>query len=282
MKKLVLVLSLAGALFMSGSALATDGPNHGKVSLEAGFDVTSAYYFRGIFQEDDDFIIQPYAGITFDLYEGEGLINSASLYLSTWNSVHTGPTGSGSGGPGSWYESDLTVGVSLGLPANLTQDIAYVYIGAPDPAGSIYAEEVTFTTAYDDSEGWNLQPYIMFAVEVDGASDGVGDGDDTYFEAGVSQEFTLVESETAPITVSVPVTVGLSVDDYYEFPTDETFGFLDVGIIFSMPLSSVPSDFGEWVLSAGVNFLFLGDSTEAANGGDDTEVIGTVGLSMSY
>ena len=36
-------------------------PNTGRVSLSAGIDWTTDYYFRGILQEDDDYIFQPMA-----------------------------------------------------------------------------------------------------------------------------------------------------------------------------------------------------------------------------
>ena len=72
---------------------------------------------------------------------------------------------------------------------------------------------------------------------------------------------------------------------------DDTFGYLDIGLDFSMPLSFVPAQFGSWEAAAGVHFLLLGDSTETISGnqgtwgvgsGDDFEVIGTFGISMSY
>ena len=84
------------------------------------------------------------------------------------------------------------------------------------------------------------------------------------------------------VALSMPITLGLGIDDYYETATDDDdFGFLDIGIVGSMPLS-VPDSYGSWTLSAGVHFLMLGDNTEAANGGDEDEVIATIGISMGY
>jgi hypothetical protein len=89
------------------------------------------------------------------------------------------------------------------------------------------------------------------------------------------------------------MTVGLG-SNYYEFvdPStgtleDDTFGYFDVGLVASVPLSFIPSDYGSWSASAGVHFLFLGDTTEHADEGgssarDDFHLIGTFGISFAY
>lgn len=59
--------SLVGAEEAKGSA----GPNTGKLSFSAGVDFTTQYFFRGILQENQDFIAQPFGEITATLYEGD-------------------------------------------------------------------------------------------------------------------------------------------------------------------------------------------------------------------
>ena len=39
------------------------GPNAGRVSISAGVDWTTAYFFRGIKQETEDLILQPYGEV---------------------------------------------------------------------------------------------------------------------------------------------------------------------------------------------------------------------------
>lgn len=91
------------------------------------------------------------------------------------------------------------------------------------------------------------------------------------------------------MTLSIPITVGLSLGDYYEDPTstggddDSTFGYLDIGVAFSMPISCIPSDYGQWELSGGLHYLLLTESTEAINEhADGDEIIATIGISMGY
>ena len=125
----------------------------------------------------------------------------------------------------------------------------------------------------------------MFVAEVDGASDGVGNGGDTYMEFGIAPSYTLIENPN--ITMTIPVAIGLSLDDYYESPIDgedDTFGFFQAGLDFSTPLPFGSGDYGSWSAHAGVNFVFLGDTVEDFNDGSDKdfEVIGTFGISMEY
>jgi hypothetical protein len=73
------------------------------------------------------------------------------------------------------------------------------------------------------------------------------------------------------------------VSDYYQDATsaDDTFGFAQVGTKASIPLGE-PSRVGAWTLNAGVSVLFLGEHTKLFNGGDGTEMIGTVGLQWNF
>jgi len=296
---LVAVVVSATTLPASAQEGEAAGPNTGKVSFSAGVDLTTQYMFRGIAQEDQGAIVQPWVELGFNLYEGDGPISSVDLTVGLWNSLHDGPTSDSPFANGGWYECDFYAGVSLGLPANFSFDATYVHLGAPDVAGtSLFAQEWDFTLAYDDSSWWEnvkipgfggLQPYFMYVIETDGASDGFGNGGDSYFEFGFEPSMTLIESESMPITLSVPFTFGFG-DGYYELDTtgnghaddDDSFGYFDVGVVMSAPLSFIPADYGSWEVAAGVHFLFLGDNAETINGGDGSEVIGTIGISMSY
>ncbi len=312
MQRVMWIAALCGAVLLNGGTARAEegseeaaGPNTGKIGFSAGFDVTTEYLFRGIFQEDQGLILQPWFEASVALFEFEGPISSVDFVAGMWNSIHDGPTGSSAPGPGAWYEADVYAGFKFGLPANFSSELTYTYLGAPDPPGSIYAEEFSFSLAYDDSELWNfdlservrsqtglpgfggLQPYVTYVIEVDGASDGVGNGGDQYLEIGIGPQCTVLPSETMPVTLTVPLVIGLSVDDYYESPIDgddEAFGFLQVGLDFSVPLWFVPADYGSWSAHAGVNFFFLGDTVDDFNDGDDKhfEVIGVFGVSMEY
>jgi len=262
-----------------------EGPNLGNVYMSTGFDVTTQYYFRGIFQENEGVIVQPWLDFGITLFEGEDV--TIDVYSGFWNSIHSGPSGSDGNNGDAWYELDWYSGVAIGLPAGFTLDVSYINLYNPN-GGTSFAEEIDVALSYDDSElmgDFAMSPYVLVAFEIDGGSDAFGE-EGTYLELGVEPSFTVVESEDYPVELSIPVAVGLSIDDYYQDATgdDETFGFASVGATLGMPLTFIPADYGSWSASAGVTALFLGNNTDDSvyPGADDFEIVGTVGLSMSY
>lgn len=73
--------------------------------------------------------------------------------------------------------------------------------------------------------------------------------------------------DDAPLGMSVPVAVGLSLSDYYEANgQDNSFGFFSVGLMARIPLSGVPAGYGSWELAGCIQFLVFGDGLEAING----------------
>jgi hypothetical protein len=55
-------------------AAAPKGPNTGRLSISAGVDWTTAYFFRGIRQETEDLILQPYGELSFKLVDQAGAL----------------------------------------------------------------------------------------------------------------------------------------------------------------------------------------------------------------
>ena len=263
-------------------------PNTGKVSFSTGLDFSHAYFFRGIIQETDGFIGQPYGEIAFELFEDTEGLNTGSLALGFWNSLHSGP--SGSGGPSmnttAWYEMDFYAGLSLGLVGQWQADVVYTQYMSPNDTFST-VKELALGLAFDDSERMGalaLAPYVMLAVEASGNAAGIESG--VYVELGVEPGLPL---EDSPVSLTFPVTLGLSLSDYYQntdpmvgmVGANDGFGYFDLGIVASVPLD-VSESYGSWEVSGGVHLLFLGDTLEAANAGDQFQAIGSFGVSIGY
>ncbi len=302
---------LAGAVALAGMPVASfaqdaavdqeiQAINNGNVSLTLGADITNEYWFRGISQGAGNtgrLVIQPYADVAFDLYSfpvGDEEI-TIGFYVGIWNSFTT--SGGNFGSTGNWYEADLYAGFSFGLPMGFSADVAYIALENPQGGGE-FAQEIDLSLAYDDSALWEqagidfmefggLQPYILFAFETAGSSDGSGQ-EGIYFEFGFEPSIVILQSEDYPVTLSVPFALGLSVNDYYVIGGgDDTFGFASVGFALGVPLSFVPAEFGEWEAGVGLTFLFLGDQTRAISvangtGNQDVRYIVTAGVSMTY
>lgn len=269
--------------------------NSGNVSLTVGFDVVTEYWFRGIDQgtaNRQGFIWQPYIDVGFDLWSYEDF--SLGYYFGTWNSFTTGSV-SGDGFS-SWYESDIYTGFAVGLPLGFSIDFGYTLLYSPG-LGTTFSQEIYVGAGYDDSGFWadngldhwsfaGFQPYVYFAIEVEGSSDG-GSSDGTYGEFGIEPSFVLpFTPEDYPLSFSIPVAVGISVDDFYEVEpdgSDSTFGFVSVGFMFGVPLPFIPAEYGAWEATAGLQLLILSDELKDFSAeGDDIIPIGIFGLSLSY
>ena len=101
-------------------------------------------------------------------------------------------------------------------------------------------------------------------------------------QAGLESRAGSVVRRNGSPGLSIPVTFGFSLDDYYidESGDDDFFGYATVGADVAIPLGS--GNFGEWTMNVGGNLLFLGSAAEAANGGDDNEAYGYIGVSFSF
>lgn len=274
--------ALAGPLLLAPLALADDEPAP-RLSASFGVDVTNAYYFRGLRQEDDGLIVQPWVEASLRLHDWDG--GELGFTVGLWNSIHgdTGTAASDSSTP-NWYEADLYLGPTLTL-GNVTLGATYTWYSSPSDAFDTI-EELSFSAAYDDSEhgllfGVALNPHATLAIELgDDAADGLDSG--VYLELGVEPAITFDDGCLKGSTLAFPVTVGLSLDDYYESGTDsDVFGFFDAGARLDVPLP-LDASWGSWTLSVGMHALVLGEAASDLNGGDDFEVIGTVGVSASF
>jgi hypothetical protein len=249
--------------------------NDGAVSFAASVDITTAYYFRGYLQEDQGLIVQPDASATFALSDDLG------VYIGSWSSFHSEQTGATGSGPDIWYEADIYGGVTYTGLDLVTLDAAYVVYTSPNGAFDDI-QELDFYVEFDDSEylnDWALTPYALVAIEID---DDNG-SEDTYLELGGALALPFeVGTEDYPIALSVPIAVGLSLDDYYVDASgdDEFFGYLSIGVGADTALPFIPSEYGAYSAGVSVTGLFLND--DAGLSDDDFELVGTLSIGMEY
>jgi len=258
-------------------------PNTGALTFTGGLDWTSAYFFRGYNQEDTGLILQPYATVTAALVSNDNF--TLNGYVGTWNSFQSKHTGASGNGNSDWYECDLFGGLDF-VFGKLTLGTVYTFYTYPSGAFQTI-QEVGFKVSYDDTDfekgklNFALKPYAAVYFETD---DGNG-SEDSYLEFGIGPSFSAGSIEGHALTLSVPVVLGCSIDDYYldSNGDNEFFGYGSIGLFASVPLGE-PGKFGAWTLTGGVQFIELfADSAEAANdGGKSNELLGKVGVSFAY
>ena len=162
-----------------------------RVALTAGVDFVSAYLFRGIFQEDSGVIVPPYADVGVSVYSGDGALKSVTLNGGIWNSLHSGPSGSGNASieRSAWYEADYYGSVTFQVGKWKPGALFTSYTSPNDAFGTV--DELAGVLAYDDSgSAFPLNPKATLAFELKGQADGGGGLEDggnkgTYFEFGL-------------------------------------------------------------------------------------------------
>lgn len=271
----------AAAELAQAAAEASGPVMHGTVG--SGF--TSAYLFRGMLQENQGAIAEPYLGLAMPLWQGAGVVRGLDVTLGQWNSRQDGPTGTA--GPQSmWYQHDLYVGLQAHLDEHWIVGSVYTAYYSPNSQFDT-VQEMAFSLAYGDGAAgdWlaGLRPSALVAFETAGQSDGVGSSG-VYGELAIAPELGLGDVGGYDVTLALPVRLGLSLGDYYEAPGggDSTFGYLDLGCVLRAPLSFLPCRLGPWQGTIGCHVLLLGDSNELRNDGDAVEWLVSCGFSTTF
>ena len=251
-------------------------PNSGAITLTSTVDFPSVYFFRGIRQETDPKLTTFAAGdVGISLFSGDGALKTASINVGVWNSLHTGTSGlNADADKGSHYEEDFYASVSLGFARGFTVSPTFTAYTSPNSSfGTV--QELSLKVAH----GSKFAPYGLVAFELKGQADG-GSNEGTYAELGVGPSWAIAGS---PVTIGIPVKVGLSLKDYYETSdVDNKFGYVDAGLLLTVPFTSIPTQYGTWNVHAGVDFLGFGDTTKAFNNDDASQVIFSGGIGISY
>lgn len=278
---------------LASPAMAQDppDPNPGNITVTAGMDFLNQYMFRGIRQNSTGIAMWPYGDLGLALFSGGGGVKTVGLNFGTWNSLHTGDTGSDGPSGKLWYESDFYATLGLGFGGGVSLGTTYTAYTSPNNSFST-VKEIMFKLGVDDTAYLGraaLKPYALVAFEFDtdlgtGQADG-GAGAGRYLELGVAPGWAGTAASLA-----FPIKLGMSLGDYYELNVgttarpvfvDNEFGYLSIGAMATVPLGGTTS-FGAWNVHGGVEFQSLGDTTEALNGGDSSQIIGSVGFGLSY
>jgi hypothetical protein len=265
---------------------AVDGSTPRRVAVAAGVDVASAYLFRGIFQEDSGLIVPPFADVGVTVYRGEGGLKSVAVNGGIWNSLHSGPSGSGLEGRSAWYEADYYGAMTLSV-GNWKPGVLYTSYTSPnDVFGTVH--EIAAVVAYDDSASpFPLNPRATLAFELSGQADGGGGREDgggqgTYLELGVRPALAVSQHERYPVTVAIPAKLGLSLRDYYERADGSSrFGFFSLGAVASVPLAFMNGG-TSWEVHGGTDVLWLGTTSRLLNKGDRIKPVAVLGVSVTY
>lgn len=256
-------LLVAGVVgWTAAPASAQSAANSGAITLAGSLDAGSAYFRRGIPQDDTGVILWP------AIEGGVALSEALTVRVGSWNSLHTGDRGLDGPTGRLWYASEFYGSVTYTAGGT---NIGASYTAFTSPNGAFASvQEVAVTV----SRGGRYRPYALLSQEVRGQLDaGLEKG--RYLELGAAPTFG------SGLSLAIPVKAGFSLGDYYEgLAGDERFGFFSVGARVSRSLAQA-SKYGRWNIHGGVEYVMLGDRNELQFGSAST-VIGSAGIGFSY
>jgi hypothetical protein len=276
------VISLAGTTGENSSPYAALGEpvapqgddtmplNSGAIHFDLGTDFETADFFRGIRQPVNSPAFQGYIDLYFDI------VKAGPAEIGAYVGVRDGGAEkSHNGAPLTDYLQEIFAGVTAECH-EWSLDLGYVEHHAPDGTFAT-VDEIGARLEYDDSdlmEKWGiplqLQPHIEIFREVLDQSAFISSRSEpakqnTYLELGIAPQhrFQLGQGGNCSINVALPVTAGMSWDNYYSLTPTSTsnfLGFVSVGAIASYPLP-LPAKFGAWDVRGGVTYV-----NDTANG----------------
>jgi hypothetical protein len=269
--------SQAGEPAVTKEIKPVEEPVKSKITGDFGAVAISKYISRGLVLEDSGLIVQPYADLYFNLYEGSGFINKVTFSGGIWSSLNGDETDAVAGSTvPNWYEFDWDVFLAVDFAKYFTAQVMYIeFISPNDGFGT--AKNLELKLAINDSEllgAFSLKPYVKTFFELDGKA-GSGASEGVYFEVGITPSVA-----AGPVTFSFPVVAGFGANDFYA--DDQGFGYVSAGVSASVPLSFVPAGYGSW--TAGVNGTYFNGETLndfGRNDGDDT-IIGSFSIGATF
>jgi len=211
------------------------------------------------------------------------------VILGSLDALYPDPTGTAEKTSLNRREDSAYSSLTVGMADNWRSGLAYMFLSSPTRSFPV-RENAGVRVSYDDSGLWStslpsftgLQPSATVGFETNEYRRGATDAG-IYLQLGITPGYELRLPGDHPVVASMPVTLGIG-SDYGDFArsSGSGFGYLDVGLAVSTPLSLLTEHFGSWGVTASVNFLFLGEGQEALNGGDDFEVIGSITFGFDF
>lgn len=249
-----------------------------KIHLQGSIGAISADYSRGRYdgiKEDPRYwggavsvsiiaeILRDRPGMVSDLYLNVGIEN-------TFAETDLFPD---SRSPKTWYESNPNAGLVMRAGKDWQFGITFGAFTSPNGQfGS--SREIAFTGRYQGAALFmdKLNPQVKIAVPV---SDGKG----VYAELSVDPGFKPFSDSR--FQINLPVVFGMGIDDYYG-ADKSTPVYGSLGLVGSMPLKIVPSDYGAWSVKAGAFLLVretaLTKARKPLDDADNTVIYGSASL----
>ncbi|MHB9029874.1 MAG: hypothetical protein ACYC9O_13990, partial [Candidatus Latescibacterota bacterium] len=174
-------------LSSEGEVFSAPAPNEGRVHTRLNFGLSTADYFRGLFdgvEESGDLAYQSDAAMMMELWDEKWFLHDTSITVGMENGLSDTDPFTETGNLDTWYESNLYAGIAAQLPASFMFGLGYTNFTSPSSALPTL-QEISFALKYagENPIGW-LRPYAQVAFPVD-------TNPGTYLELGAVPAATL-------------------------------------------------------------------------------------------
>jgi hypothetical protein len=250
---------------------------------------------RGLQVENQGVVVQPLAGLVFNLYDNpQGPFNSLSFIAGIWSSVHSHHPSADI-----WNECDLFAGFEARVFDKWTVSVTDMIWTFPDVSNKAEADpnteyNIEFKLAYDDTEylkDFALHPYASLFWNYAGDSPVVLGHRTFYVELGIAPSYTLKAIPDLPVTFTFPVYVQVGDSSFWGSSSSgdrSNVGLFSAGVKASVPLTFIPKDFGNWNAYVGVTYIHtcneaLTEASQITGGGYTHErYLGYCGVGMGF
>lgn len=284
-KHIITLVALTASLAHAGdnepSAATIEPVKKSIFSGDIGVTVANQYNTRGIIVQDEDATFQPYLNLYAKFYEGQGFVQSSSLFLGLWSDVSSNGNVSGPGNDGSHFtEFDYGLGLTVSFAERWTFTTFYNQWTSPADA---YGDGrwLNGTLSYNDAgliaENFSFKPYITILRDLGGDAPTGLEKNSWNFEPGIRPNYTFFSNSQTPLNVALLIKAGLG-DKFYG---GETFGYLAAGPQLSTTLGFIDPAYGKWSVGAGYLYYRLGNTLEPIQGSKDEHLF-TFNLSVGF
>lgn len=263
-----LALLTASISCVHAGALAVAEPEARSIfSGELGIAVANQYITRGFVVQGEGTSFQPHLDLNLALFEGDGFVNSASIFIGLWSAIGSSAYESLGKDGARFTEFDYGLGFAITFAERWT--ISSFYNRWTSPAGAYDDGHWISATLEFDDHGlfpgtFSLEPFLQIAHEF-GSDLAPG----LCFEPGIRPNVTLFPESETPVNAALLVMAGLG-RGYYGVD----YGYFVIGPQVSIPLGFIDPTAGSWTVTAECLYYDFGRITTAENGQDHSWFVG--------
>lgn len=254
-------------------------------------DFKSQYISFGVVLQDEGVTIQPMLALRYTFFDKtldkseDSIINNVTGFISTWNDISTNKDLSSSTSPYRYFtEADLVTGVSITFNDRFNLTTSLTELHSPASAfgpGAFLKAVLSMDDTGTIAENFALKPQFLLIYEIPWEGQ-IGLQTDAFlFEPGLTPTYTFGADSSFPVTLSLPLRIGLG-NKFYD---GETYGFFSVGPEVTMPIPSLSSETIKTYANIGYTYINLGKTTQdfiLNENGSSHKHVATFGLTTTF